>query len=123
MALTSEEFGWRVKAAAALHGMGMRKLRDALDEFGADRTLAEAMIRGDVQRNVRNIRDLAETLGVPEEWFTVEDWRVLIAPAAATPREVDLAAQARERAARALAQGQPRSQRTPRARDQNAEGG
>jgi len=44
MPLTNDEFRNRVKAAAALHGKGMREARDHLEEFGADRTLAEAII-------------------------------------------------------------------------------
>lgn len=51
----------------------MRSLRDALEEFGADRTLAETMIKGKTPQNPRNIRDLAETLRVPQRWFTEEN--------------------------------------------------
>lgn len=95
MALTSEEFRNRVKAAAALHGRGMREARDLLDGFGTERTLAEAVISGKKDQNKRNIRDLAEALEVPREWFTEPDWRDLIPGAgppedeARTVREVD----------------------------------
>lgn len=78
MALTSEEFRNRVKAAAALHGEGMREARDHLEEFGADRTLAEAIISGKKPQNKRNIRDLAEAFEVPRAWFTEPDWRGLL---------------------------------------------
>lgn len=78
MALTSEEFRNRVLAAGALHGEGMRGIRDLLGAFGTERTLAEAVIRGDKDQNKRNIRDLAEALEVPREWFTEPDWRLLL---------------------------------------------
>ena len=78
MALTTDEFRNRVKAAAALHGRGMREARDQLEEFGADRTLAEAIISGKKPQNKRNIRDLAEAFEVPRAWFTEPDWRSLI---------------------------------------------
>jgi len=79
MPLSSKEFRNRVLAGAALHGLGMRSLRTALEEFGADRTLAEAMIRDETARKLRrNLRDLSETLEVPEAWFTEQDWRPLI---------------------------------------------
>jgi hypothetical protein len=78
MALTNDEFRNRVLAAGALHGRGMREIRDLLAEFGTEKTLAEAVIRGDKPQNKRNIRDLAEALEVPREWFTEPDWRVLL---------------------------------------------
>lgn len=113
MALPLDELDRRITAAAALQGLGKRQLRDALEDYGANRTLAEAMIRGDQPQNARNIRDLAEALGMPQLWFTAESWQRAVreAPASGT----DLAEQARHRAARALAQGRQRSQETPRA--------
>jgi hypothetical protein len=78
MALTSKEFRRRVLAAGALHGAGMREIRDLLQDFGTERTLAEAVISGKKPQNKRNIRDLAEAFEVPREWFTEPDWRDLI---------------------------------------------
>lgn len=94
MALANDEFRNRVLAAGALHGKGMREIRDLLGEFGTERTLAEAIIRGDKDQNKRNIRDLAEALEVPREWFTEPDWRVLLVGAPQPPErelEKDLA--------------------------------
>ncbi len=78
MSLSNEEFRNRVRAAAALHGEGMREARDHLEAFGADRTLAEAIISGKKPQNKRNIRDLAEAFEVPRAWFTEPDWRGLL---------------------------------------------
>lgn len=73
MTLSGEPLRRRIVAAAALHGMGMRELRDALEGYGANRTLAEAMIRGDQAVGGRNLRDLSEVLEVPPAWFTEPD--------------------------------------------------
>jgi DNA-binding transcriptional MerR regulator len=73
MALEGEALRRRVIAAAALHGLGMRELRDALEHYGANRTLAESMIRGETPVAGRNLRDLCEVLNVPPAWFTEPD--------------------------------------------------
>ncbi len=41
MALSAKELRRRIVAAAALHGLGMRDLRTALVDYGANATLAE----------------------------------------------------------------------------------
>ena len=92
MPLSRKEFRRRVVAGAALHGLGMRALRDHLEEFGADRTLAEEMIRNETARGRRkNIRDLAEALYLPQAWFTNPEWWTLI-PGAERPVETGPAA-------------------------------
>lgn len=98
----------------------MRRIREALEDYGADKTLAETMISGERPQNPKNIRDLAEALGMPQAWFTEEDWRPLVrdAPASGT----DLADQARERAARALAKGRQQSQQGPPATHRSGAG-
>lgn len=78
MGLTSKEFKRRVVAAGALHGAGMREIRDLLADYGTEKTLAEKVISGEKPQNKRNIRDLAEALEVPRAWFTEPDWRDLI---------------------------------------------
>lgn len=95
MALSSDEFRARCLAAAALHGTGMRGLRDILDRFGADKTLAESLIKDEAARRPKQIRDLAEALEVPRAWFTEPDWRDLIPGSGAAAREPQ-AAPARE---------------------------
>lgn len=74
MPLTGEALRRRILSAAALQGRGMRELRDALQDYGANRTLAESMIRGDSPANERNLRDLCEVLQVPRDWLTDEEW-------------------------------------------------
>lgn len=81
MALSGEQLRRRVRAAAALDGHGMREVRGILKEFGAPKTLAEAMARGDTPQSPSNLLVLAEALGVPRAWFEVEDARELIRPA------------------------------------------
>jgi hypothetical protein len=79
VALSKEEFRNRAKAGAALNGLGLRELRDALEEFGADRTLYQTMYADEKARGLpRNIRDLAETLHLPRAWFTEPTWTTLV---------------------------------------------
>ena len=73
MPLQGEQLRRRILAAAALQGLGMRGVRDVLEQFGANKTLAEQMIRGEQSQNDRNLRDLSDVLHVPVEWFTVPD--------------------------------------------------
>jgi hypothetical protein len=83
MGLSKKEFRNRVLAAAALHGLGLRTLRDHLEEFGADRTLAESLINDPAKRKPKQLRDLTEALEVPAAWFEAPDWRSLISEGAA----------------------------------------
>lgn len=115
MPLSGEELRRRIVAAAALQGMGMRQARLALEDYEAPKTLGERMVSGKVPQSRRRLITLAETFGMPVEWFEVEDWRDLVA--GAPPTGSDLADQARARAARALAQGQKQSQEAPPAKD------
>ncbi len=96
MGLSKEEFANRVTAAASLHGLGMRELRTHLEKFGANKTLAEALISDETKRKPKQLRDLAEALEVPIAWFEAEDWRDLInaeGAAGASPQVEDLMAQ------------------------------
>lgn len=104
MALPPQELRRRVRAAGALLGLGQRQIRRALADFGADATLADRMISGAVPQSQRNIRDLAEALGMPQAWFTEEDWRPLVPSAPAAGSE--LAERAIARAARVLSDGE-----------------
>lgn len=78
VALTGEELRKRIVSAAALHGWGLRGLRDRLEDYGANRHMAERMIAGKVPRTRANLDALAAVLEVPCEWFEDEDWRPLI---------------------------------------------
>lgn len=121
MSLEGDELRRRIVAAGGLHGLGMRQIRDQLELFGADKTLAEGMISGRVPQNPRNIRDLAEALGMPQAWFTEPDWRTLVRSAPETGS--DLAEGARARAAEVLARGRTRSPEEPPATHRNRGGG
>jgi hypothetical protein len=78
MPLSKDEFKNRVQAAAALHGLGMRALRDFLAEKEADKTLAETLIKDPAARTKKPMRELSEALEVPPAWFEADDWRSLI---------------------------------------------
>lgn len=120
MALPGDELRRRVLAAGALHGLGMRQIRDQLELFGTKRNTAEAMISGKVEQRPKQIRDLAEALGMPEAWFTAEDWRTLIRDAPETGS--DLAEGARARATEVLSKYPKRSPGAQDANPQTEEG-
>ena len=65
-------------AAAALHGLGMRELREFLADHEANLTLAETLIKNPEARTKKSMRELSEALEVPRLWFEAEDWRPLL---------------------------------------------
>lgn len=87
MALPQEELRRRIVAAAALHGWGLRQLREELGRIGAQKLLADRMISGAIPQSRANITVLADLLEVPREWFEAEDWRTLIRAPRAPSRE------------------------------------
>lgn len=78
----------RITAAAALHGWGKRDLRAQLAKAEIEMLLAEDIIKGKKPLKGRNLRDLCYVLEVPPAWFTAEDWRPLIKPAAESESEL-----------------------------------
>jgi len=89
MALPQEELRRRIVAAAALHGWGLRQLREELGRIGAQKLLADRMISGAIPQSRANITVLADLLEVPREWFEVEDWRTLIRARAPSREELE----------------------------------
>lgn len=79
MPLTDEEFRNRVKAAAALHGLGIKAdLRTYLDARELDKGLATKLIEKPEERRPKPLKDLSDALEVPIAWFEKEDWRSMI---------------------------------------------
>lgn len=85
MRLTRTQLKNRIRAAAALHGWTLKTLSAKLDGYGADKHLVGAIAGGskhhrrDAQR--ADYRALSDVLDVPEEWFTVADYRDLLCTA------------------------------------------
>lgn len=97
MALSGDELRRRIVSAAALHGWGLRELRDQLEAYGANKHMAEGMIAGKVPQNRANMDALGAVLDVPVDWFEAEDWRPLLRTSAQAEAEspvtqLDLAA-------------------------------
>ena len=94
MPLPEAELRRRIVSAATLRGHGLRELRDVLEDYGAPRTMAEAMMRGDAPQSRRNLRDLAGSLGFPVRWFEEPDVDRLLPPAEPEGGEPALSGQA-----------------------------
>lgn len=91
MAISKEQWEARFKAALELRGMDLKDFPEELEGF-PKRAAVRALHPSDTYLATRPLaRSVAEELGLPEEWFTAEDFSEVFATGPAEGVETRLA--------------------------------
>lgn len=75
--LSEEETQRRIRAARALRGKTVDQLAEMINEPGLKSGTLGAIERGERPARRRELRSIADALGLPYEFFTIEDFAVL----------------------------------------------